>query len=576
MMVRLVFSLIVTVLALLPPAAVGQVVESRQSAVEARHGMVVAQEARAARIGVEVLERGGNAVDAAVATGFAMAVTYPRAGNIGGGGYMVIRLNERQRGPKAGPRNIAIDYRETAPAAATREMFLDEKGHADPKKSRDSALAIGVPGTVAGLALAHERYGSGRFTLADLIAPAIALARDGITVEDDIADSLPRARTRLARWPASAKIFLRPDGNALAPGDRLVQRDLADTLEAIAKRGPSAFYEGPIAEKLAAAIQAAGGIMTADDLKNYRPQLRRPVRGRYRGHEIISMPPSSSGGVVLIEMLNVLEGYKLGQEDDATRLHLMIEAMRRAYADRAAYLGDPAVVSAPIARLMSKRYASQLRGNIDPERATPSREIRDDVKLPPEGDNTTHYSVVDRYGNAVSNTYTLNFSYGVGMVAEGTGVLMNNELDDFAARPAAPNAYGLIGGEANAPGPNKRPLSSMTPTIVLKNGRPLIVTGSPGGSRIITAVLQVIVNVIDRGMGAADAVAAPRIHHQWSPDRVLAEPGLPNEVVTALEGRGHKIERRPPGTSANTILVTPDGFVGAADPRTRGSLAAGY
>ncbi len=565
------FLLIAAILALSPPAA------HAQGAVEARNGMVVAQEARAARIGLAVLERGGNAVDAAVATGFALAVTYPRAGNIGGGGYMIIRLNERQRGPRAGPRNIAIDYRETAPAAATREMFLDEKGNADPKKSRDSALAIGVPGTVAGLALAHQRFGSGRLTLAELIAPAIALARDGFAVEDDIADSLPRARLRLGRWPSSAKIFLRGDGNVLAPGDRLVQRDLAGTLEAIAKHGPRAFYEGPIAEKLAAAVQAAGGIMTADDLRNYRPHIRQPVRGRYRGHEIISMPPSSSGGVVLIEMLNVLEGFKLNEQDDAARTHLMIEAMRRAYADRATYLGDPAVVSAPLVRLMSKRYAAQLRAGIDPARATPSHEIRGDIALPREGTNTTHFSVIDRYGNAVANTTTLNFSYGVGLVAEGTGVLLNNELDDFAARPATPNAYGLIGGDANAPGPNKRPLSSMTPTIVTKNGRPLIITGSPGGSRIITTVLQVIVNVVDRNMDVFDAVSAPRIHHQWSPDRVLVEQGLSNDLITSLEGRGHKVERRPlGGTSANTILVTPRGLVGAADPRTRGSLAAGY
>lgn len=570
-MIRHAFLLFAVVLALAPPAA------RSQGAVEARHGMVVAQEARAARVGLTVLERGGNAVDAAVATGFAMAVTYPRAGNIGGGGYMIIRLAAGQRGPRGGPRNIAIDYRETAPAAATREMFLDEKGNADPKKSRDSALAIGVPGSVAGLALAHRRFGSGRLTLAELIAPAIALARDGFAVEDDIADSLPRARVRLARWPSSAKVFLRSDGNVLAPGDKLVQRDLANTLEAIAMHGPRAFYEGPIAARLAAAVQAAGGIMTADDLKNYRPHIRRPVRGRYRGHQIISMPPSSSGGVVLIEMLNVLEGFKLNGQDDAARAHLMIEAMRRAYADRAAYLGDPAVVSAPLARLMSKRYAAQLRAGIDPERATPSREIRGDMLLPREGDNTTHFSVVDRYGNAVANTTTLNFSYGVGLVAEGTGVLLNNELDDFAARPATPNAYGLIGGDANAPGPNKRPLSSMTPTIVLKNGRPLIVTGSPGGSRIITTVLQIIVNVIDRNMSAADAVAAPRIHHQWSPDRVRVEQGLSNETIGALEERGHKIDRQPyGGTSSNTILVTPRGLVGAADPRTRGSLAAGY
>lgn len=570
-MLRSAFLLLVATLAFTPPTA------RAEGAVEARHGMVVAQEARAAKIGLAVLQRGGNAVDAAVATGFAMAVTYPRAGNIGGGGYMIIRLAERQRGPRAGPRNIAIDYRETAPAAATREMFLDEKGNADPRKSRDSALAIGVPGSVAGLALAHARYGSGRLTLAELIAPAIALAREGFPVEDDIADSLPRARTRLGRWPASARIFLKGDGNALAPGDMLIQRDLADTLEAIAKHGPRAFYEGPIAQKLAAAVQAAGGIMTADDLKNYRAHVRQPVSGRYRGHEIISMPPSSSGGVVLIEMLNVLEGYKLAGQDDASRLHLMIEAMRRAYADRAAYLGDPAMVTAPLARLMSKRYAAQLRAGIDPEHATPSHAIRSDVALPREGANTTHFSVVDRYGNAVSNTTTLNFSYGVGLVAEGTGVLLNNELDDFAARAATPNAFGLIGGEANAPGPNKRPLSSMTPTIVTKNGRPVIVTGSPGGSRIITTVLQVIVNVIDRNMDAYEAVASPRVHHQWSPDRVLVEQGLPNEALTALEGRGHKLDRRPyGGTSANTILVTPRGLVGAADPRTRGSLAAGH
>jgi gamma-glutamyltranspeptidase/glutathione hydrolase len=538
-----------------------------EDAVLARTGRVVAQEQRAARIGADVLARGGNAVDAAVATGFALAVTYPRAGNLGGGGYMVIHLAARNF-------NIAIDYRETAPAAATRDMFLDDNGNADPRKSRDSGLSIGVPGTVAGLALAHRRYGSGLFSLAELIAPAIALARDGIPIEDDVADSLPRARTRLARWPSSAKIFLK-SGEALAPGDMLVQRDLALTLEAIARDGPRAFYEGPIARKIAAAVQAAGGIMTAEDLRTYQPVLRRPVRGTYRGHRIISMPPSSSGGVVLIEMLNILEGYPLGDMDAAKRLHLMIEAMKRGYADRAAYLGDPAVVSAPLARLMSKRYAATLRAGIDPDRATPVVGIPVEIQ-PREGDNTTHYSVVDRYGNAVANTYTLNFSYGVGLVAEGTGVLLNNELDDFAAKPLVPNAYGLVGGNANAPGPGKRPLSSMTPTIVLRNGKVLLVTGSPGGSRIITTVLQVIVNVIDLKMPIEDAVAAARIHHQWSPDQVFVEAGLPPEVLAALQARGHKITPRGPGTSANSILVTPRGLAGAADRRTRGALAAGH
>jgi gamma-glutamyltranspeptidase/glutathione hydrolase len=540
-----------------------------ESAVTARNGMVVAQEARAAKIGVEVLAKGGNAVDAAVATGFAMAVTYPRAGNLGGGGYMVIHRAGRAA-------DVAIDYRETAPAATTRDIFLDEHGDADPRKSRDTGLAIGVPGTVAGLALAHARFGSGLFSLAQLIAPAVVLAREGFPVEDDIADSLPRSHERFARWPSSARIFLKSDGSALAPGDRLVQRDLADTLEAIAQGGPQAFYEGPVADKLATAVQAAGGIMTAEDLKAYRPVLRRPVRGTYRGYGIVSMPPSSSGGVVLIEALNILEGFKRADlaADAGLRAHLMAEAMKHAYADRATYLGDPAVVSAPLHRLMSKRYAATLRATIDPAQARP---VGDAVAAPRrEGENTTHFSVVDRFGNAVSNTYTLNFSYGVGLVAEGTGVLLNNELDDFAAKPRAPNAYGLIGGDANAPGPGKRPLSSMTPTIVLKNGRPYLVTGSPGGSRIISAVLGIITNVIDLDLGAAEAVAAPRLHHQWSPDEVVVERSMPAAVIRALQARGHKVSNDLARTAANSILVTPQGFVGAADQRTRGALAAGY
>jgi gamma-glutamyltranspeptidase / glutathione hydrolase len=537
----------------------------------APHGVVVAQEARAARIGAEVLKQGGNAVDAAVATGFAMAVTYPRAGNLGGGGYMLIHLAGRHS-------DVAIDYRETAPAAATRDMFLDQNGEADPRRSRDSALAIGVPGTVAGLALAHARYGSGKFRLADLIAPAIGIARAGMPIEDDIAESLPGSARRMARWPSAAKIFLKPDGRALGPGDTLIQSDLADTLEAIARGGPQAFYQGAIADKLVAAVRAEGGIMTGADLTSYQPLLREPVRGRYRGYDIVSMPPSSSGGVVLIEMLNILEGYRHGElaNDDAQRAHLLVEAMQRAYADRAAFLGDPATVTAPLARLMSKPYGQQLQAGIDPAHATPARDIHPDGAPAHEGDNTTHFSVVDRFGNAVSNTYTLNFSYGLGLVAQGTGVLLNNELDDFAAKPGAPNAYGLVGGDANAPGPGKRPLSSMTPTIVLKDGKPFLVTGSPGGSRIITAVLQVISNVIDRKLPIADAVAAPRIHDQWSPDEVVVERGLKPGIVQGLEGFGHTVHEDLPRTSANSILVTPQGRMGAADPRSRGAFAAGY
>ena len=541
---------------------------ARIEPVSASHGMVVAQEGRAARIGVEVLERGGNAVDAAVATGFALAVTYPRAGNIGGGGYMLIHLAERKL-------DTAIDYRETAPAATTREMFLDERGEADPHKSQDSALAIGVPGTVAGLALAHAKYGSGKFTLAELIAPAIALARDGIPIENDVADSLPRAQARLARWPATMKIFFTPDGRPLGPGATLVQRDLADTLAAIAREGPRAFYRGAIADKLATAIRSAGGIMTREDLERYQPVERTPTFGSYRGYRIVSMPPSSSGGVVLIEMLNILEGYKLDKVDAATRVHLMVEAMKRAYFDRAKFLGDPASVTPP-PYLTSKRFAGELRERIDPARAAAAASFGSIFAPGHEGDNTTHFSVVDRFGNAVANTTTLNLSYGVGLVAEGTGVLLNDELDDFAAKPGAPNAFGLVGGDANAPGPGKRPLSSMTPTIVLKDGKPFLVTGSPGGSRIITTVLQVLVNVIDRKLPIADAIAEPRVHNQWLPDEVAVEQGFSRDLIDALKARGHTVVEGLPRTSANSILVTPTGFVGAADNRTRGARAAGY
>ena len=438
---------------------------ARAVEVQARNGVVVAQESRAVRIGVDILQKGGNAVDAAVAVGFAMAVSYPRAGNLGGGGFMLIHLADQNK-------DIAVDYRETAPAATRKDIFLNAQGNADAEKSRFSALAIGVPGTVAGLALAHEKYGSGKFTLADLLAPAIRLARDGIPVEGDTADSLPEMRSRFARWPSSAKIFLKPDGSPLREGDLLRQTDLAMTLEAISRDGPQAFYRGPVAEKIASAVQAAGGIMIVDDLENYRAVEREPVRGTYRGYDIVSMPPSSSGGTLLIEMLNILEGYPLGEKPaGAASLHLMIEAMKRAYADRAEFLGDPAAVDVPVDRLTSKQYAAAARRGIDPQRTRPSTEVRAGQTVR-EGENTTHFSVVDQFGNAVSNTYTLNFSYGVGLVAEGTGVLLNNEMDDFAAKPGAPNAFGLVGGEANAPAPGKRPLSSMTPTIVLKDGKP--------------------------------------------------------------------------------------------------------
>jgi gamma-glutamyltranspeptidase/glutathione hydrolase len=540
--------------------------------VTARHGMVVTQEARASRIGAAILKRGGNAVDAAVAVGFAMAVTYPRAGNIGGGGFMVIHLAGGKQKPA---QNIAIDYRERAPSATTRDVFLDASGKPDPAKSREQGLAIGVPGTVAGLAHAHEKYGSGKFTLAQLIAPAIELARKGFRTGDEFEDTGRSAIERMRRFPSTAKLFLKPDGSLIDRGTLLVQADLANTLEAIAKNGPRAFYEGPIADKISAAVREAGGLMTSDDLKNYSPVERPVLRGSYRGLTILSMPPPSSGGVLLIEMLNILEGFNLKRDDPAS-VHLMVETMRYAYADRAKLLGDPDFVKVPLEGLTSKRYAAALRARIDRERTTPSDKIRPLSPQAFEGSNTTHYSILDRFGNAVSNTYTLNLNYGVGLIAEGTGVLLNNELDDFAAAPGVPNAFGLVGYEANEPGPNKRPLSSMTPTIVLHRGKPLIVTGAPGGSRIITAVLQVLVNVIDYRMSVAAAVQAPRIHHQWLPDETMIEEDYPNAVARALTGRGHNVRIWPPFTSVPSIMATPNGIVGAADTRTRGALAVGY
>ena len=534
-----------------------------------RNGMVVAQEGLAARVGVDILKKGGNAVDAAVAVGFAMAVTYPRAGNLGGGGFMIIH---RRNG-----RNVAIDYRETAPRAINDKSFLDAQGNADPQKSRFSALAIGVPGTVAGLALAERKYGSGRFTLAELIAPAIALARHGFPVADETIELPSNEPSRLLRWPSSANIFFKADGAMFARGERLVQSDLAASLRAIARHGPRAFYRGILARKIAVAVRQAGGVMTASDLKKYRAIERKPLRGTYRGYDIVSMPPPSSGGVELIEMLNILEGYDLAHDDHTQTLFLMIEAMKRAYADRALFLGDPDKVNAPVAHLISKDYAATWRGTIDPAHATPASAIRGGGTVTAEGRNTTHFSVVDRFGNAVSNTYTLNFSYGLGLVADGTGILLNNELDDFAAKPEAPNAYGLVGYSANAPGPGKRPLSSMTPSIVLKKGKPFLITGSPGGSRITTAVLQIILNVLDRHMSIADAVSAPRVHNQWVPDQVFVEPGLPDDVLAVLQARGDKVVAQRPFTSANSIMAAPDGsFIGAADPRTGGALAAGY
>jgi gamma-glutamyltranspeptidase/glutathione hydrolase len=544
--------------------------QARVLPVLARQGMVASQEAQATRIGVDILRRGGNAVDAAVAVGFALAVTLPRAGNLGGGGFMLIHLAARKE-------TIAIDHRETAPAASTPTMFLDSTGNPDPRRSRDSGLAVGVPGTVAGLVLAHRHYGSGNFSLGELIQPAIRLARDGISVDDDLFDSLPRARERLARHPASARIFL-PGGEPPPRFTRLVQLDLADTLGKIAERGTRGFYEGPVAERIVASVTAAGGIMTMADLAGYKAVIREPVRGTYRGVEILSMPPPSSGGVHLIQILNMLERFDLASSGagSAATLHLLIEAMKLAYADRAAHLGDPDFVKVPQKGLVSKRYAETLAATISPDRTRPAADIRPGDPAPFEGDQTTHYSVLDKDGNAVAVTTTLNFSYGTGMVADGTGVLLNNEMDDFAARAGAPNAFGLVQGAQNLPEPGKRPLSSMTPTILLRDGKVLMVSGTPGGSRIISTMVQVVSNVIDHGMNIAEAVHAPRLHHQWLPDRVAAERGFSPDTLAILRGRGHTIEVGSTSGSVSSILVTPQAITGIGDPRQRGTLAAGH
>ena len=540
--------------------------------VVARHGMVVTQEAAASRVGRDVLRLGGNAVDAAVAVGFALAVTLPRAGNIGGGGFMLVHRADLGK-------TVAIDYREAAPAATTKDVFLDANGEADPFKSRWSGLAVGVPGTVAGLELAWRKYGSGKFTFAELVAPAIALAREGLTVDDDLADSLPPAAPILAKHPAAARIYLKPDGSAPKVGDHIALDDLAATLETIAAEGPAGFYTGPVARKIVDAVQAAGGRMTMDDLAHYRAIEREPVAGTYRGFTILSMPPPSSGGAHIIEILNILEGYDLAAQglNSAASLHEMAEAEKLAYADRAAWLGDPDFVKIPLKGLVSKAYANALRAEILPDRARPAADIRPGEPQRYESDETTHFSIVDADGNAVSNTYTLNFSYGSGMAADGTGVLLNNELDDFAAKPGVSNAYGLMGGDANAPGPNRRPLSSMSPTIVLKDGQVALVTGSPGGSRIITTVLQIIVDVIDDKLNVAEAESAPRAHDQLYPDELRVERGMSADTVRLLEAMGHKVVVGEAMGSANTIALSPDGLLtGASDPRMRGTLAIGY
>ena len=564
----------VLILTLLPAAARGQQASiyddrDRIHPVFAEHGMAASQEATATRVGLDVLENGGNAVDAAVAIAFTLAVTLPSAGNLGGGGFMVVH-------DAASGETVAIDYREKAGAHAFRDMFLDERGEADPEKSRSSGLAVGVPGTLAGMALALERYGT--LSLAEALAPAIALAGNGIEVGPQLANSLRGAAERLQKSPSSARIFYKAGGVPYEPGETLVQSDLARSLKLIAERGPEAFYGGAIGEQIVAEVVRAGGNLTLDDLRAYKAVVRAPVRGTYRGYEILSMPPPSSGGVHIVEILNTLEDLPIGflGPNSAETIHLMAEAMKYAYADRSEYLGDPDFVEVPVKALTSKAYAREIRARISTGRAAPAAEIKPGDLAPYESPDTTHFSVVDEAGNAVANTYTLNFGYGTGLVAEGTGILLNNELDDFSAKPGVPNAYGLIGGEANAVGPNKRPLSSMSPTIVLRDGQPFLVTGSPGGSRIITTTLQVIMNVIDHGMNVAEATYAPRVHHQWLPDELRIEEGISPDTIRLLEQKGHKVVVKDAMGSTQSIMVTERGLYGSSDPRTPGGLTLGY
>lgn len=535
----------------------------------ARNGMVVTEEKYAAEAGLRVLEEGGNAVDAAVTVGFTLAVTFPRAGNIGGGGFMLIYLAE------AG-EVVAIDYREKAPAGAGARIFLNEKGEVDTGKTRRSVLSAGVPGTVAGLALALEKYGT--ITLKRAVAPAIELAENGFPVNEELLRSLDEARDGMEESPAGMRIFFKEGGAPFEPGELLIQKDLAETLRLISEKGPEGFYRGETAKKIAAFMKESGGLITEEDLAGYEPIIRKPVHGTYRGYDIYSMPPPSSGGVHLVQMLNVLERFPLSEygHNTAAAINVMAEAMKFAFADRSEYLGDPDFTDVPAGKLTSKEYARSLAEKISPGKPAPAEKIRPGSFTPAEGENTTHFSIADRMGNAVSNTYTLNFNYGSGITVPGTGILLNNQMDDFSMKPGVPNAFGLTGGKANALEPGKRMLSSMTPTIVMKDGRPFLITGSPGGSLIITTVLQVITNVIDFDMNAAGATNAPRVHHQWLPDELRVEEGLSDDTIRLLKEMGYKVRAGDTMGGAQSIMGSRGFLYGASDPRRPGGAAAGY
>lgn len=536
--------------------------------VYGKNGMVASEQGLATQVGLDILKQGGNAIDAAVAVGFALAVVLPNAGNIGGGGFMV--LHDDKTG-----KDVAIDFREIAPAKASRDMYLDNQGNVIDGKSLFTHDASGVPGTVAGMEYALKKWGT--MPLSKVLEPAIKLADKGFIVSDVLAQTLKEEKSTLGKWSSSKAIFFK-NGEPLKSGDLLVQKDLAKSLRLIAKQGAKAFYQGEIATKIAKEMQSQGGTMTLEDLKAYKVVERQPIIGDYRGYKVVTMPPPSSGGVHLIEILNMLEHYPIKEDgvNSAKNIHHMAESMKLAYADRSEYLGDPDFVKIPVTGLTSKAYANELAKTIDDNKARLSSNIKPGKPQPYESDQTTHFSVMDKAGNAVAVTYTLNLNFGSGIVVEGTGILLNNEMDDFSVKPGVPNAFGLVGGTANAIEAKKRPLSSMTPTIVMKNNKPWLVTGSPGGARIITTVLQSVVNTIDHEMNPAEAIITPRVHHQWLPDELRVEEGISPDTIKLLQDKGHKVVTKAPMGRIQIIQADDSGFYGYSDPRNPDGKTLGF
>lgn len=536
--------------------------------VYGKNGMVASEQGLATQVGLDILKQGGNAIDAAVAVGFALAVVLPNAGNIGGGGFMV--LHDDKTG-----KDVAIDFREIAPAKASRDMYLDNQGNVIDGKSLFTHDASGVPGTVAGMEYALKKWGT--MPLSKVLEPAIKLADKGFIVSDVLAQTLKEEKSTLGKWSASKAIFFK-NGEPLKSGDFLVQKDLAKSLRLIAKQGAKAFYQGEIATKIAKEMQSHGGTMTLEDLKAYKVVERQPIIGDYRGYKVVTMPPPSSGGIHLIEILNMLEHYPIKEDgvNSARNIHHMAESMKLAYADRSEYLGDPDFVKIPVTGLTSKAYANERVKTIDDNKARLSSNIKPGKPQPYESDQTTHFSVMDKAGNAVAVTYTLNLNFGSGIVVEGTGILLNNEMDDFSVKPGVPNAFGLVGGTANAIEAKKRPLSSMTPTIVMKNNKPWLVTGSPGGARIITTVLQSVVNTIDHEMNPAEAIITPRVHHQWLPDELRVEAGISPDTIKLLQDKGHKVVTKAPMGRIQIIQADDSGFYGYSDPRNPDGKTLGF